>query len=95
MIFGLLVGAALRNRLFVLAAAAVLVVLGSITLPRLPVDGPYPPVDVQRTPVAQPPAPPVTAIRRMPTPPEALAVLARTFPPSMTAGCTMAAPGHA
>ena len=38
MIFGLLVGAALRNRLFVLAAAAVLVVLGSITLPRLPVD---------------------------------------------------------
>lgn len=38
MIFGLLVGAALRNRLFVLAAAAVLIILGSITLPRLPVD---------------------------------------------------------
>ncbi len=38
MMFGLIVGAALRNRLFVLAAAFVLVVMGTIILPRLPVD---------------------------------------------------------
>ncbi|MBI3708098.1 MAG: efflux RND transporter permease subunit [Proteobacteria bacterium] len=36
--FGILVGAALRNRLFVLAATFVLVIAGSLTLPRLPVD---------------------------------------------------------
>jgi HME family heavy-metal exporter len=38
MIFGILVGAALRNRLFVLAATFVLIILGSLALPRLPVD---------------------------------------------------------
>jgi HME family heavy-metal exporter len=36
--FNLLVTASLRNRLFVLAAAFVLVVLGALTLPRVPVD---------------------------------------------------------
>lgn len=36
--FNLLVSASLRHRLFVLAAAMLLVVYGSIVLPRLPVD---------------------------------------------------------
>ncbi len=36
--FNLLVTQSLRNRLFVLAAAAILVVYGSFSLPRLPVD---------------------------------------------------------
>jgi len=36
--FNLLVSASLRNRLFVLAASVVLVVLGALSLPRLPVD---------------------------------------------------------
>ena len=36
--FNLLVTASLRNRLFVLAAALLLVVYGSLTLPRIPVD---------------------------------------------------------
>ncbi|MCB4824196.1 MULTISPECIES: efflux RND transporter permease subunit [Roseicella] len=36
--FNLLVSASLRNRLLVLAAAAVLVVYGALTLPRVPVD---------------------------------------------------------
>ena len=36
--FGLIVGASLRNRLFVIAAAIVLMAYGSFVLPRLPVD---------------------------------------------------------